>query len=161
MKTAIAQSLLLLVLASLWVGCNRTKVDRLSVEGKLGAAISRQCGTARNCKVRLSDLTPFKWDRMFYFDYGVAPPERRRAVGVSFDTHELERQIVFLRAGKVIDNEFLPTNVERPIANQIVFENDGTDKSPSPFACDDSAVFQATYDEFGTGISFYSLKLVR
>jgi hypothetical protein len=98
---------------------------------------------------------------MFYFDYGVDPSERRRAVGTNFDTHELERQLVFLRDGKVIDNEFLPTDVEKPIANQIVFETDESDKRMSPFACDSSAVFQATYDGFGTGTSFYVLKLVR
>ena len=111
--------------------------------------------------MRLSDLTPFKWDRMFYFDYGVDPSDRRNAVGIGFDTHELEREIVFLRDGKVIDNEFLPTDVEKPIANQIVFETNGNDSSMSTFACDSSAVFQATHDGFGTGTPFYVLRLVR
>lgn len=98
---------------------------------------------------------------MFYFEYGVAPSDRERAVGTSFNTRELQRQLVFLRDGKVIDNEFLPTDVEKPIANQIVFETDESDKPMSPFACDNSAIFQATYDGFGTGIPFYVLKLVK
>ena|ERR1035438_269775 len=160
MKNTV-QSALLLVLASLSVGCHRTKVDPLGIEGRLGAAISQKCGSARNCTVRLSDLTPFKWDKMFYFDYGVDPSERRRVIGTSLVTPELERQLVFLRDGKVIENELLPTDVEKPIANQIVFETDDSEKPMSPFACDGSAVFQATYDGFGTGTSFYVLKLVR
>jgi hypothetical protein len=98
---------------------------------------------------------------MFYFDYGVDPSERRRVIGTSLVTPELERQLVFLRDGKVIENELLPTDVEKPIANQIVFETDDSEKPMSPFACDGSAVFQATYDGFGTGTSFYVLKLVR
>jgi hypothetical protein len=111
--------------------------------------------------VRLSDLTPFKWDKMFYFDYGITPSDRRRVVGIGFDTHELERQIVFLRGGRVVENEFLPTDIEKPIANQVVFATDEIDEPLSPFTCDDSAIFQATYDEFGTGIRFYFLRLVR
>ncbi len=98
----------------------------------MGAAILQKCGPARNCTVRLSELTPFKWDKMFYFDYGVAPSDRRRAIGNSLSTHELERQVVFLRDGKIIDNEFLPTDVEKPIGNQIVFETDGSDKPMPP-----------------------------
>ena len=143
------------------MGCNRRKIDSQQIEGKIGAAISQRCGKARNCTVRLSDLTPFKWDKMFYFDYNITPSERRRVVGIGFDTHELERQIVFLRDGRVVKNEFLPTDIEKPIANEIAFSTEEIDKPVSPFACDDSAVFQATYDEFGTGIPFYFLKLVR
>jgi hypothetical protein len=154
MKIGIARFTLVLAFTLLWAGCNHIKVDSQSIEGKMGAAISQRCGKARDCTVRLSDLTPFKWDKMFYFDYGVTPSDRRRVVGIGFDTHELERQIVFLRDGRVVENEFLPTDIEKPIANQIVFATDKIDKPQSPFACDDSAIFQATYDEFGTGTHF-------
>lgn len=126
----------------------------------MGTAILQRCGKARNCMVRLSDVTPFKWDKMFSFDYGVSPSDREKAVGISFKTHELERQIVFVRDGKVILNEFLPTDIEKPVLNSIVFVSSGSDDASRPFACQDSAVFQATYDDFGTGIPFYLLKQV-
>jgi hypothetical protein len=126
----------------------------------MGSAILQQCGKARNCTVRLSDITPFKWDKMFSFEYGVSRSDREKAVGISFKTHELERQIVFVRDGKVILNEFLPTDIEKPVLNSIVFVSGGSGSASRPFACQYTAVFQATYDDFGSGIPFYLLKLV-
>ena len=135
--------------------CNR--VTPTSIEGRIGRAISDRCRPAASCVVQLSEVTPFEWDRMFYFDYIVSPAARRNAVGLTFDTGELRRQLVFLRNGQVVHNDLLPTNVEKPVENELVFQGD---KEANWLSCDRAARFQVTRDSFGTGVMFFQLKAV-
>ena len=94
---------------------------------------------------------------MFYFDYVVSPAARRSAVGLPFDTAELQRQLVFLRNGQVVRNDLLPTNVEKPVENQLDFEGG---KEPNWLSCDRAAQFEVTRDSFGTGVMSFQLKPV-
>ena len=94
---------------------------------------------------------------MFYFDYGVSPAERRRAVGLPFDTAEFRRQLVFLGNGHVVHNDLLPTDIEKPIENELDFEGDG---QSDWLSCDKAAQFEVTRDSFGTGVMFFQLKAV-
>jgi hypothetical protein len=94
---------------------------------------------------------------MFYFDYGVSPTARRSAVGLPFDTEELRRQLVFLRNGQVVRNDLLPTDVEKPVENELAFEGG---KEPDWLTCDRAAEFEVTRDSFGTGVMFFRLKAV-
>jgi len=94
---------------------------------------------------------------MFYFDYVVSPTARRSAVGLPFDAAELRRQLVFVRNGQVVRNDLLPTNVEKPIENEIDFEGGA---EPNWLSCDRDAQFEVTRDSFGTGVLFFQLKAV-
>jgi hypothetical protein len=99
------------------------------------------------CVIQLREVVPFEWDRMFYFDYGVSPAARRTAVGSPFDTEELRRQLIFLRNGQVVRNDLLPTDVEKPIENELAFEaGDQADW----LSCDRGAQFEVIRDSFGT-----------
>jgi len=99
--------------------CHRG-VTTTSIEGRIGRAITDRCQAAAKCVIHLRDLTPFEWDRMFYFDYSVSPAARRSAVGMPFDTEELRRQLVFLRNGRVVRNDLLPTDVEKPVEMSLL-----------------------------------------
>jgi hypothetical protein len=157
-KVAIAKRIAVVILPFLCFGCTTNRVSPNSIEGRMGAAISRNCGSSQTCKMQLRELTPFKWDRMFYFDVALSPSERQRAVGVSIPAHELQRQIVFLNHDKVIYNELLPTDFEKPVRNEVLFEI----VAPATyFTCDDSAVFLAKHEGVGTGTPFYSLGLTK
>jgi hypothetical protein len=94
---------------------------------------------------------------MFYFDYVVSPTARRSAVGSPFDTAELRRQLVFLRNGQVVRNDLLPTNVEKPVENELNFEGG---KEPNWLSCDRAAQFEVIRDSLGTGVMFFQLKAV-
>ncbi len=135
--------------------CNRVTPN--SIEGRVGRAISDRCRPATRCVIQLREVTPFEWDRMFYFDYVVSPTARRSAVGLPFDTAELRRQLVFLRNGQVVRNDLLPTNVEKPVENELDFEGG---KEPNWLSCDRVAQFEVTRDSFGTGVMFFQLKAV-
>jgi len=94
---------------------------------------------------------------MFYFDYVVSPTARRSAVGLPFDAAELRRQLVFLRNGQVVRNDLLPTDVEKPVENELDFEGG---KEPNWLSCDRAAQFEVTRDSLGTGVMFFQLKSV-
>ena len=94
---------------------------------------------------------------MFYFDYGVSPSARRSAVGVPLDTEELRRQLVFLRNGEVVRNDLLPTDIEKPVENELAFEGGG---QADWLSCDRAAQFEVTHDSLGTGVVFFQLKTV-
>ena len=67
------------------VGCNR--VAPTSIEGRIGRTITDRCRPAAKCVIQLREVTPFEWDRMFYFDYGVSPaalPSGCRSIPKSF-----------------------------------------------------------------------------
>ena len=94
---------------------------------------------------------------MFYFDYVVSPTARHSAVGLPFDTAELRRQLGFLRNGQVVRNDLLPTNVEKPVENELNFEGG---REPNWLSCDRAAQFEVIHDSFGTGVMFFQLKAV-
>ncbi len=142
------------VLAAI-AACNR--VTPTSIEGRIGRAITDRCRPAARCVIQLREVTPFEWDRMFYFDYVVSPTARLSVVGLPFDTAELRRQLVFLRNGQVVRNDLLPTNVEKPVENELDFEGG---KEPNWLSCDRAVLFEVTRDSFGTGVLFFQLKAV-
>ena len=148
--TTFALSALVLTL----VACNDEHVTASSLEGQIGRAISEKCHESPNCTVQLRELTPFEWDRMFYFDT-VPPADRQKAVGVQIKTEEFRRQLVFLRDGKIVRNELLPTDVEKPVENEIAFQ---AGDRYGFMTCDREAVFAATRGDEGTGIPFFQLK---
>jgi hypothetical protein len=103
-------------------------------------------------------VTSFDWDKMFYFEYAVPPAEREKAVGVQLETGEFRRQLVFLRGGSIVRNNLLPTDIERPIENEIDFQV-GKETEPEWWiTCDSEAQFTATRADGGTGIVFLRLK---
>jgi hypothetical protein len=94
---------------------------------------------------------------MFYFDYVVPIAERKNAVGVKLETEEFRRQLVFLHRGSIVRNDLLPTDIERPIENQVVFSV-GKQPDRGWITCDREAQFAATRGNEGTGIVFFELK---
>ena len=146
---------ILLLFAVGSTGCNRNRVSASSIEGQIGHAIEERCPKTSDCLIRLRDVTSFNWDKMFYFDYAVSPAEREKAVGVQLETEEFRRQLVFLRGESIVRNSLLPTDIERPIENEIVFQ---VAKQTDWITCDSEAQFTATRGNQGTGIVFFQLK---
>jgi hypothetical protein len=136
-------------------GCNRNRVSASSIEGQIGHAIEDRCPKTSDCLIRLRDVTSFNWDKMFYFDYAVPAAGREKVIGVQLDTEEFRRQLVFLRGQSIVRNYLLPTDIERPIENEIVFR---AGEHSDWITCDSEAPFTATRGDEGTGILFFQLK---
>jgi hypothetical protein len=51
----------------------------------------------------------------------------------------------------------LPTDVEKPVENEIDFEGD---EQSAWLSCDRAAQFEVTHDSLGTGVMFFQLKAV-
>jgi hypothetical protein len=149
---------ILLLFAVGCTGCNRNRISASSIEGQIGHAIEERCPKTSDCPIRLRDVTSFDWDKMFYFEYAVPPAEREKVVGVQLATEEFRRQLVFLRGGSIVRNNLLPTDIERPIENEIDFQV-GKETEPEWWiTCDSEAQFTATRGDGGTGIVFFRLK---
>ena len=148
-------AIILLLFAVGSTGCNRNRVSASSIEGQIGHAIEQRCPKTSECSIRLRDVTSFEWDKMFYFDYEKRPADREQIVGLQLDTEEFRRQLVFVRGGRMVRNDLLPTDIEKPIENEIVFE---VGEQADWITCDNEARFTATRGDNGSGIVFFQLK---
>ena len=152
-------AIILLLFAVGSTGCNRNRVSASSIEGQIGHAIEQRCPKTSDCLIRLRDVTSFEWDKMFYFDYEVRPAGREQVVGVPLETAEFRRQLVFLRGGRIVRNDLLPTDIERAIENEIDFQL-GNQPKEDWITCDSEAQFTVMRGDGGTGngIVFFQLK---
>lgn len=100
-------------------GCTRS--GRL--ERSLISQISRTCRDQAQCRVSINQATWFDWDKMYAFKYTATKQDRETALGMKDDGYrDLERQLVFLKNGKIVFQESEPTNSEHPIKNEVVFD---------------------------------------
>jgi hypothetical protein len=69
---------------------------------------------------------------MYAFKYTATKQDREKALGMTDDGYrDLERQLVFLKNGKLVFQESEPTNAEHPIKNEVVFDIPDTESFKS------------------------------
>lgn len=122
--------------------CEAERVKTSSFDATLGRAIRQKCSPSGQCVVRLSDLTPFVWDKMYYFDGRPQPSARDRIVGLTLHANEFQRQIVFLNRGAVVHNELLDTNIEAPVEGMVIFATGGVFEQSGWLGCGNAARFE-------------------
>jgi len=82
--------------------------------------VRQRCHPVTPCSIQLRHLTPFDWDKGFYFNDATTEEERTRTLGVKDENYqEMEDQYVFLKNGKVVHQENEPTNVEGNLPDEI------------------------------------------
>jgi hypothetical protein len=147
-----------IIVGSLLTGCEATHINRWGFEAKIVSAIKAKCRDSANCTIRIADLTKFSWDKMFVFKYGAQRREVEEALGCPFPNYtEFTRKIVFMSEGKVVFSEQEPTNVERPLDQEVSFDVPDTDehKQYGP-----DIAFSVATKTFDGGV-FYILTQVR
>jgi hypothetical protein len=105
----------------LWTvsGCARPG----KVERELVSQITQKCGNRGSCRLQIDQLASFDWDRLYAFKYTATEQDRERALGTKdVGYRDLERQLVFLKDGKIVHQESESTNVEHPVKNEVVFD---------------------------------------
>jgi hypothetical protein len=150
MRMKTQSALLLAMLVS--IGCN----SGARLENEIGRQLKSRCHSAQ-CVVRISELTPFDWDAMLYFSYGVQSSERLEAAGVKVSTPDLERQLVFLKNGKVVRDELLLTGIENPVEGEVQIEV----PTKGWVKCDRQSEFGVKELEAGRGTHFFVLTPTR
>ena len=119
MRSLILGILFLAVLSS----CLTKSIDPNSIEGKLVTAINTTCSESGKCTIRLKDVTDFDWDRVYVFNYANSQSQIEELIGAPFPKYqEFQRSIIFLNGGNIVHSESLPTDIERPIKNQVMFD---------------------------------------
>jgi len=137
--------------------CGRKSINPNSVEGKLVARINSTCQDSSVCTIRVRDVTNFDWDKMYVFKYTATSDQMNKAVGLPLPPYEeFERKIIFVGGGKVVYSEADPTDVEKPIDQEVVFyiPDDALYKSYGR-----DSVFRVTKKSFSNGV-YYELRLV-
>jgi hypothetical protein len=129
-------------------GCQRPG----KVERGLLRQIRHSCVGTNPCSIRIRDFTPFDWDKAFFFDDATTEQERSNALGTREEGYwEFEDQLVFLKNGRIVHQESEPTNIEKPIKDQIVFTTPG-DSNFASFEA--NAVFVVSIVDGPDGPSF-------
>jgi len=121
-------------------GCHHTG----RVETKIVALI-HECPAITTCQISLRSATSFDFDSMYAFDDNSDAQDRARILRIKDEGfEEMTRQLVFLKAGKIVHQENEPTNFEGIVKNQVVF--DSADRQNfEVFSCD--AVFSVIAEE--------------
>jgi hypothetical protein len=144
-------TLLLLLLA--FCACGSS-----NFETRIAKRVNSSCGASTTCLIRIKDLTDFQWDKMYVFKYNATLEQIKEALGVSLpEKSQFTRKIVFMKEGKVIYNEELPTNIEHVTTGEVVF--DIPDNSVYKGYTIDAAVFHAEKKESDYGV-YYELKQI-
>jgi hypothetical protein len=92
------------------------------IETKIAAKISA-CKDQAPCRIVMSEITDFQWDRMYAFKYVATLEQVQQALGTPPPQHtEFTRKIVFLNYGTVVYMEEVPANVEHRTAGEVSFD---------------------------------------
>src|SRR5882724_1883732 len=108
------------MLVSALQGCTNAKHAKF--ENKMISAFST-CNSQQRCALHVSDLTEFRWDKLYVFKHTAGRREVESILGTKLtEFEEIHRRIVFTKAGSVVFHEEEPTEIERPIADEVVFD---------------------------------------
>lgn len=126
-----------------------------NVEKRVGARIEESCVPSASCTIAIRDLTDFGWDRMYAFKYNAGLEQIQTAIGTKFpDFDEFARKLVFLKEGKVVHREDEPTDIEKIVEGEVVFDIPDNEvyRSYTP----ETAVFRAEKKKSGN-TAYYEL----
>ena len=122
---------------------------------KMLSWIHSNCSGTTECDLKLTAVADFDWDRMFAFKYTATQADIERALGAPFPGYyELQGKIVFVNGRQVVLREDVPTDVERPLPDELAF--DIPDRA-SYKAYGRDAAFRVTQVPVGNGV-YYFLK---
>lgn len=118
-------------------------------EHKIVEWINKSCESqTSNCVIKITDITPFSWDKMYFFDGGEAV-DLEKIMGVRpADGDIVKRKIVFVKDSKIVFYDELPTNIEGSINNQVYFDNLSDSKNYKVFT-PETAIFTVNKKEWG------------
>jgi hypothetical protein len=142
----------------LQTGCEASRINRASFEARIISFINSNCSGSAVCTIKIADQTEFAWDKMFVFKYTAQRQEVEEALGCPFPGYtEFTRKIVFMNNARIVFSEEEPTNIERLVDHEVVFEIPDSDSSKQ---YEHEVLFKVSKGTFERGV-FYQLTQVR
>ena len=86
-------------------------------EDKLETKIQELCGDNNSCKLDMSKVTDFEWDKMYFFELGCSSIIDS-IIGTKFIYVDMSRVLIFTKANKVVYYEIHP---EKPDIRKVDF----------------------------------------
>jgi hypothetical protein len=86
-------------------------------------AIAQKANTCKDsCMISIKDLTGFKWDTLYVFNFPVSLEEINVTIGCDYKFYEeFTRPFIFFERGKIIHYENNNSNTEGLIKGQVIF----------------------------------------
>lgn len=138
------------------ISCNSSKPGPF--ETKMLQAIAA-CKDQSQCVLRMSDIAPFAWDKMYACKYTVGSAELEKTIGARLDKFAaLQDRIIFMNGTTVMLHEEEPTDVERPMTDGILFDIPDTTDCQS---YDHSVRFNVKRESREDSSQFYELTQIR
>jgi hypothetical protein len=101
-------------------------IDRAAVK-----RIQILCGSRKDCEVTLKDIFQGDWDTFYEFSYSVSQKEVDRVLGSrAVRVSDLQRVLVFERAGKIVGKGYGDSGQGQPLANEVDFSGALADGAP-------------------------------
>lgn len=138
-----------LVAALLITGCTSKNVN-------VEQLIEQKANTCPNCTIKVSDVTPFKWDELYVFNSTTqSKADIERAIQQKFDDYVPNtRPMIFYLDGKIVHVENNPDGLAKGTPGQIIF--DYAPGMPFKFYNPQTAVFKVKTEK-NTAKTFYTL----
>ena len=124
-------------------------------EAAVRSEIGRNCKGNSSCSIKLDNVTSFKWDVLYVFEYYVSRKRTEYVLEQRLSEYEeFNKRFVFLLNRRIVHVETTPGNPEHALRGEIVFEDD---EHPDYARVMWGQEFVATHRESG-GIKYFVLQ---
>lgn len=108
---------------------------------------------------RLTDITKFKWDKVYFFQIPASKNFIDNTLNLKYDNYiEFSKPIIFLKDNKVVHYENNDTSVEGISDNEIII-NSITDTTKFEVYTPREAIFKGAKKEYN-GFTYYEFKSI-
>ncbi|MEZ5308335.1 MAG: hypothetical protein R2684_14410 [Pyrinomonadaceae bacterium] len=122
MKAAIG--VLLIVFIVLSTNCSWNKSDKFNLEKYIGDYLKIYCKGKSDCRFRLNEVTPFKWDKFYFFDASIEGHRIVEITGISVDYKEnMKRKFIFVKNNRIVYFEENESDIESAVEGEINFQD--------------------------------------
>jgi hypothetical protein len=92
-----------------------TPKNESKLSDKIIEYIDKNCDENNTCKISISDITNFKWDKMLMYQVGSSNTEISKLIGTEFkDDLDLTSGLIFVYNNKIVYKEQIPYNPDKP-----------------------------------------------
>ncbi len=120
--------------------------------GPIDEAAARQirqlCNNHADCRLPLNDILPGNWDTFYEFGGYINQDEIDQALGTNqVHVAEPQRTLVFEKDNKIIKTGYAPFGRDRPLDEELVFQEEFTSRAPTWVKYSPTTLFQVTFCE--------------
>ncbi len=117
-----------------------------AVDEAAASRIRTLCPNNENCRLHLNDILPGDWDTFYEFGGYINQDEVNQALGTDkVHIDEPKRILVFRKDNKVVRTEYATFGRDRPLDQELVFQEEFSSRAPTWVKYPPTALFQVTF----------------